>query len=192
MFRYSGILSGLKGNACENFRRNGTLNLQFLTQKMKRNNFVPFERKSTAVFSITNRYHIPSTEHSSRSIINQLEHCLFGISDLAKERGKENENRNTSEIVLLFLEKKKTNYSYICCPTFHSKWERSCHMSSKNLLFARDWEADMRLLCNQSVPSFVDQLITWQIPSLVYIVVRKMLFILRLAVLTSQERYWVA
>ena len=107
MFRYSGILSGLKGNACENFRRNGTLNLQFLTQKMKRNKFVPFERKSTAVFSITNRYHIPSTEHSSRSIINQLEHCLFGISDLAKERGKENENRNTSEIVLLFSKKKK-------------------------------------------------------------------------------------
>lgn len=110
---------GFEGNACENFRRNGTFN-NFLHKKLIETSLYHLKENPLRYFPIANRYHIPSTEHSSRSIMKQ-EHSLSGISDLIEERGRENESRITSEIVLLFLEEKKHNDSYICCPTFHSK-----------------------------------------------------------------------
>lgn len=111
---------GFEGNACENFRRNGTFN-NFLHRKLNETNLYHLKENPLRYFPIANRYHIPSTEHSSRSIMKQVEHSPFGISDLKEEKGGENKNRITSEIVLLFLKKKKHNDSYICCPTFHSK-----------------------------------------------------------------------
>lgn len=128
---------GFEGNACENFRRNGTFN-NFLHRKLNETNLYHLKENPLRYFPIANRYHIPSTEHSSRSIMKQGEHSPFGISDLKEERGRENENSITSEIVLLFLKKKNITTHTSVVPLFIQNKRARVTCYRRTFFFSRD------------------------------------------------------